>query len=250
MKEDTRWKIIVGTGLIMLSLVIYAAHYLIFQDLNHLLIYFIGELAFIPIEVLIVTLIIDQMLESREKKQRMEKMKMVIGTFFSTVGTPLLRVLAGADPTIGQIKGRLVVGADWHSEMFLEVQTCLNNYTCGIAINQVDMEGLRGFLVSHEDFLLRLVENPVILEHESFTELILAINHLTEEMKARSDLAALPSSDMAHLTNDIQRVYSQVIPEWVRYMEYLKEHYPYLFSLEMRRNPFDESASVIIRQNQ
>lgn len=250
MKEDTRWKIIVGTGLIMLSLVTYAAHYMIFQDSHHLFIYFVGDLAFIPIEVLIVTLIIDQMLESREKMQRMEKMKMVIGTFFSTVGTPLLRVLSSADPTIEQIKDRLVVGADWHNEMFQEVQACLNNYTCGIAINQVDIEGLREFLVSQEDFLLRLVENPVILEHESFTDLILAINHLTEEMKARDDLAALPSSDMAHLTNDIQRVYSEVIPEWVRYMEYLKEHYPYLFSLEMRRNPFDESASVIIRQNQ
>lgn len=250
MKEDTRWKIIVGTGLITLSFVIYAAHYLIFQDLHNLLIYFVGELAFIPIEVLIVTLIIDQMLESREKKQRMEKMKMVIGTFFSTVGTPLLRVLAGADPTIGQIKDRLVVGADWDKEIFQKVQACLNNYACGVVIDRIDMEGLREFLVSHEDFLLRLVENPVILEHESFTDLILAINHLTEEMKARGDLATLPASDIVHLTNDIIRVYSQVIPEWVVYMEYLKEHYPYLFSLEMRRNPFDESASVIIRQSQ
>jgi len=247
MKEDTRWKIIVGTGLIMLSFVIYAAHYLIFQDAHHLLIYFVGDLAFIPIEVLIVTLIIDQMLESRDKIHRMEKMKMVIGTFFSTVGTPLLRVLSGADPTIGKIKDQLVIGADWHNEMFQEVQACLNNYTCGIAINQVDREGLRRFLVSQEDFLLRLVENPIILEHESFTDLILAINHLTEELKARDDLDALPSSDMAHLTNDIQRAYAELIPEWVIYMEYLKKNYPYLFSLEMRRNPFDESASVIIR---
>ncbi|WP_440951343.1 hypothetical protein [Methanosphaerula subterraneus] len=250
MKEDTRWKITAGAGLILLSLAIYAAHYLIFQDAHHLLIYFIGELAFVPIEVLIVTLIIDQMLESREKQHRMEKMKMVIGTFFSTVGTPLLRVLAGADPTIDQIKDRLVVGADWENKRFLEVRACLNTYTCGMAIHQVDMDGLRTFLVNQEDFLLRLVENPVILEHESFTDLILAINHLTEEMKARDDLAALPSADLAHLTNDILRVYSKVIPEWVTHMEYLKEHYPYLFSLEMRRNPFDASASVIIRQNQ
>jgi hypothetical protein len=42
--------------------------------------FFTGDLAFIPIEVLIVTLIIDQVLESWEKKRRMEKGNMVIGT--------------------------------------------------------------------------------------------------------------------------------------------------------------------------
>jgi hypothetical protein len=29
-------------------------------------------------------------------------------------------------------------------------------------------------------------------------------------------------------------------------MEYLRAHYPYLFSLAMRKNPFDTSASVVI----
>jgi len=32
-------------------------------------------------------------------------------------------------------------------------------------------------------------------------------------------------------------------------MEYLKNHYPYLFSLAMRKNPFDDSASVIVMQD-
>jgi hypothetical protein len=31
-------------------------------------------------------------------------------------------------------------------------------------------------------------------------------------------------------------------------MEYLKNHYPYLFNLAMRKNPFDESASVVVKQ--
>jgi hypothetical protein len=93
MKDDTRWKLKVGIGLVTLSIVFYAAHYLIFHDEHHLFIFFIGDLAFIPVEVLIVTLIIDQMLESREKQQRIEKLNMVIGTFFSTIGTSLLFLL-------------------------------------------------------------------------------------------------------------------------------------------------------------
>jgi hypothetical protein len=59
-------------------------------------------------------------------------------------------------------------------------------------------------------------------EHESFTDLILALNHLTEELKARGDLSALPPSDKSHLTTDIQRAYTRLIYEWITYMEYLK----------------------------
>lgn len=246
MKEDTRWKLIAGIGLITLSLAMFTAHYLLFQDSHHLFIFFIGDIAFIPIEVLIVTLIIDQMLESREKQRRMEKLNMVIGTFFSKIGTPLLAQLIKADTAIGSVKEQLVIGTDWHNEMFKDVQVCLKNHTCSIAIEHVDINGLRSFLIGNEDFLLRLVENPMVFEHETFTNLIFAINHLTEELKARDDLSTLPPSDKNHLAKDIERIYLQLIPEWLKYMEYLKKNYPYLFSLAIRKNPFDESASVIV----
>ena len=248
MKEDTRWKLIIATGLITLSLVLFTAHYLIFHDEHHLFIFFVGDLAFIPIEVLIVTLIIDQMLESREKKRRMEKLNMVIGTFFSTIGTPLLARLAGADESIGPVKERLVVSDEWNNAMFKDVKKCLGNYSCNVSTARIDLVTLRSFLIDHEEFLMRLVENPMVFEHESFTDLILALNHLTEEVKARGDLSILPPSDINHLSNDIQRVYAQLIREWIKYMEYLKDHYPYLFSLAMRKNPFDEAATVIVQQ--
>lgn len=249
MKEDTRWKIVAGVLLVTLTLAMFTAHYLIFQDSHHLFIFFIGDLAFIPIEILIITLIIDQMLESREKQRRIEKLNMVIGVFFSRFGTPLLSELTRADPTIGKVKPRLVIGPDWRNDMFRDVQDCLHNYSCTISIDRVNKAALREFLVTQEDFLLRLVENPVIFEHESFTDLILAINHLTEEMKARGDLSALPRPDQAHLASDICRAYSLLVLEWLKYMEYLKDHYPYLFSLAMRMNPFDESASVVFLQD-
>jgi hypothetical protein len=247
MKENTRWKLIAASGLILLSVILYTTHYMIFQDEHHLWIFLIGDLAFIPIEVLVVSLIIDQMLESREKQQRMEKLNMVIGTFFSKIGTPLLAQLCGVDPSIESIKNRLVIGADWHNSMFREVQECLNTYTCDVVISRIDMDALREFLVNNEDLLLRLVENPMVFEHESFSDLLLAINHLTEEMKARGDLTALPRSDTDHLTTDLKRVYSQLIREWLTYMEYLRNHYPYLFSLAMRKNPFDASACVVVK---
>ncbi|OPY38363.1 MAG: hypothetical protein A4E35_00786 [Methanoregula sp. PtaU1.Bin051] len=247
MKEETRWKLIAAFGLVTLSIILYSVHYALFHDEHHIFIFFVGDLAFVPVEILIVTLIIDQMLESREKKNRMEKLNMVIGTFFSTLGTPLLSMLSRTDPGIGTVRKNLVVGAGWDASRFREVQACLSSHACGVAIDRMDPEALKAFLLAREEFIIRLVENPMVFEHETFTDLLLAISHLMEELKARSDLVQLPPLDIAHLNGDLARVYERLVPEWLKYMEYLKNHYPYLFSLAMRTNPFDESASVIVK---
>ncbi|HII98581.1 MAG TPA: hypothetical protein HA272_04830 [Methanoregula sp.] len=246
MKEDTRWKILAGLALVTLSLTLYIAHFLIFHDAHHLLIFLVGDIAFIPFEVFIVTIIIDQMLENREKKQRMEKLNMVIGTFFSNAGIPLLALLAKADPDIHKVRPELAKGICDTDEGFTAVTNCLESHQCRVSADNIDLFALREFLKKEEDFLLRIVENPMVFEHESFTNLILAITHLDEELKSRGNLASLPDSDIAHLEGDIHRVYSQLVPAWLKYMDYLKTHYPYLYSLAMRRNPFDPEASVIV----
>ncbi len=246
MNEETRWKVFAGIVLITVSLAIYTVHILIFQDPRHVLIYLLGDIAFIPIEIFIVTLIIDRMLESREKQQRMEKLNLVIGTFFSTTGTPLLATFARADPCAGDIRAGLLIRETWTDEDFSRVRNLLGNHECGTEIGLVDLQALRAFLLSNEEFLLRIVENPMIFEHESFTESLLAISHLTEELKSRETVENLPGPDRSHLAGDIRRAYGRLVPEWVKYMEYLKNHYPYLFSLAMRKNPFDASASVVI----
>lgn len=246
MKEDTRWMLAAGTGLVLLSSALYAAHYLLFHDLHHIMVFGLHELAFVPLEVLVVTLIIDRMLESREKERRREKLNMVIGTFFSSAGTPLLGMLVQADPCIGSLRERLVVRDSWKKDTFSSVKEILGKYDCGVEIDRVDLGAVRDFLTKNQDFLLRLEENPMIFEHESFTDLILAISHLAEELKARKNLSTLPGDDTSHLAIDLRRVYSRLIPEWLRYMEYLQGQYPYLFHLAMRTNPFDPAASVVI----
>jgi len=50
----------------------------------------LGDVAFVPIEVLLVTLIIHRLLSEREKRTRLEKLNMVIGAFFSEMGTDVI----------------------------------------------------------------------------------------------------------------------------------------------------------------
>jgi hypothetical protein len=78
--------------------------------------------------------------------------------------------------------------------------------------------------------LLRLLENPNLLEQEAFTEPLWAVFHLADELYYRPELTSLPNSDYRHLAGDAQRAYSELTSEWLKYMAYLLKRYPYLFS--------------------
>jgi voltage-gated potassium channel len=186
------------------------------------------------------------MLTRREKQSRMEKLTMVIGTFFSEVGTDLLTMFSDYDPDLNEIRQDLIVTGEWTDGDFTSVSGKLIKYDYGIDIKRTDLAQLAAFLTGKRDFLLRLLENPTLLEHESFTELLHSVFHLTEELNFRDDVTSLPDTDRAHLAGDIERAYRLLVRQWLDYMRYLKNNYPYLFSLAMRTNPFDRTASPVV----
>ena len=241
------WQVFLGLSLVVLSILFYLLHYAIFRDPHHIFIYLIGDIAFVFIEVLMVTLIIHQLLNEREKRSRLEKLTMVIGAFFSEVGTNLLAFFSDFDPTLDNIRRELIVTNNWSEKEFSKISKRLKNYNYGIEAQKVNFKDLRNFLMEKKDFLLRLLENPNILEHETFTDLLRAVFHLTEELVARNDFGKLPVSDFDHLAGDIKRAYILLVHEWLDYMKYLKNNYPYLFSLAMRTNPFDQKASLVVK---
>jgi hypothetical protein len=239
-----RQQILLGLLLVLLSILFYALHYTLFRDAHHIFIYLVGDVAFVFIEVLLVTLIIHQVLSEREKRALRQKLNMVIGAFFSEVGTTLLEYLRGFDTNAPAISTRLLVNAEWSPEHFDKVEQVLKEHEFRIDSRTGDLQDLRDFIVQKRQFLLRLLENPNLLEHEEFTELLWAVFHLAEELSQRKSVADLPETDYRHLSGDIKRVYSLLVREWLSHMEHLKANYPYLFSLAVRTNPFDPGASV------
>ena len=242
------WQIFLGFSLLLLSIAFYVLHYLMFRDAHHIFIYLIGDIAFVFIEVLLVTLIIHQLLSDKEKREKLEKLNMVIGVFFSEVGTDLLIYLSNADPKLEKIRKDLIVKYNWSEQEFKDVNKSLNKYEYAVEIIQINLSDLQSHLIEKRDFLIRLIENPILFEHESFTGLLRAVFHLTEELQSREDIVNLPPSDYKHLTGDIKRVYGLLVKQWLDYMKHLKSNYPYLFSLAMRTNPFDKEASPIVRE--
>ncbi len=186
------------------------------------------------------------MLSRREQLNRMKKLNMVIGVFFSEVGTKLIRMFVDLDPNAEEIRKGMNINEKWTHQDYRKVSDPLKKFLFDIEISRSELGSLKEFLLTQRDFLVRLLENPTLLEHESFTELLRAVFHLTEELAFREDPKKLPESDQRHIKGDMIRVYHLLVREWVDYMEYLKVNYSYLFSLAMRTNPFNRQASPII----
>lgn len=241
------WEVRLGIILVASSVIIYTVKHLVLGDPENTYNYIFNAIGFLPINVLLVTLILNQLLSVRAKRERLEKLNMVIGTFFSEAGTGLLTFISDRDPDLPRLRQELIVTDAWTPERFSRVQASLRDHCCTVAVDAADLQELCRYLTERRDFLLRLLENPVLMEHESFTNLLRAVFHLTEELERRGDFAGLPESDLRHLAGDVERVYGLLVREWIAYMEYLKRNYPYLFSLAMRSNPFDETASPVVR---
>ena len=240
------WMTLFGAGLAVLSLALHFLHYLIFSDLHHICIYLLGDIAFIPLNVLVVTLIIDKLLNKREKQSLMNKLNMVIGVFFSETGNELLRRLTEFSGAADKFRDTMKPGMNWSVRDIRNISKTTRTIDPGIDCARASLKNLKAFLLDRRSSLLRLMENPNLMEHEAFTDVLWAVVHLTEELAARDLDKPMPAPDAAHLAGDIRRAYEQLVQSWLGYMAHLKVAYPYLYSLALRQNPFDPSASATI----
>ena len=186
------------------------------------------------------------LLNRREKLVRQQKLHMIIGVFFSELGTRLMKLFAGSDSGIWRLNEGLVITTKWQAADYSAARKLLSEHEFAVNSREADLEAIFNLLASRGDLLLRLYENPFLLEHQSFTELLRAVLHFKEELLNRERFDGLPDDDYAHLSGDIRRVYTILVSEWLFYMQYLQKNYPYLFSLAVRLNPFNKQGAVII----
>ena len=95
--KKIKYYFIISTILIALSAVMFIAHYLVFGQAENTAYYSLMNLCFIPINSLVVTIILEKLIDYRAKKERMEKLNMLIGIFFTEVGTDLMHLIINAD---------------------------------------------------------------------------------------------------------------------------------------------------------
>lgn len=232
-----------GIFLVLLSVALHALHYFIFGDLKHIFVYLLGDIAFIPLEVFLVTMVIDQLLERRDKEKRLKKMHMLIGLYFQELGFNLLRLIVFADENRQDFQNVCAIGQDWKTSDFRKLEKWLSERKADINPKQIDYDALYHMLSSQKNLMINLISNPTLLEHENFSELLIAVNHLHDEMTLRSKLKDTTDykPDYRHWKTDIERVYKLSANQWIRYIEHLKEDYPFLYNAARVTNPFENS---------
>lgn len=233
--------------LLATSTTIYLVDYLVDGSFKGVATSFLGNLAFLPVYIMVVTLTLEQILKERERQTLRRKLNMVIGVFFSEVGTRLFRELAGYLVRNDVLRASLQVSQQWQERDFSEALALLHRLDVTLDCGDRDKEGLKSFLVGKRDFMVGLLENQNLLEHEEFTDLLWAVFHLVEELDARESLDNMPKADIDHLNGDMKRVFGHLAREWVLYMLHLKQDYPYLFSLAVRMNPMADQVSPHLR---
>ena len=209
------WKIWLSLGLVSLSAGLYFLHYTVFHDARHIFYYLLSDIAFIPLDVLLVVLVLHQIITSHEKQVMFKKLNMVFGAFFSELGTELLKDFSRFDSAPEELKSKLLVKKEWTKKKFLDLKKKLKNHRIEVDSRKGDLAKLRTLLISKREFLLRLLENPNLLEHEEFTGLLWAVFHLAEELSFREHVNHLPAADYDHLSGDIKRVYVLLVGEWL-----------------------------------
>ncbi|MGI2336058.1 MAG: hypothetical protein ACRKGH_05385 [Dehalogenimonas sp.] len=246
--SDRRFITIAGLIAVALSGLLYTLHYTIFADAHHIFIFALHDIAFLPIEVFLVVVVIERLLAQRERKALHSKLNMVVGAFFMVVGNRLMAELLTDFYERETLYQRFKISEKWERSDFNQARAEALKIELEVDFNRIDLQGLKTFLTENRQFLMTLMENPNLLEREAFSDLLWAITHLAEELDARDNLTALPETDRKHLTGDINRFYDRLVAEWLSYAEHLKEHYPYFYSLLLRTHPFQHKPSAVVEQ--
>ena len=238
MKKRTKETILIGSGLVLLSVILHYIHVLIFNDVHHTMIFLVADIAFIPLEVFFTTIVIDKMIERREKEHLLEKLNMLIGLFYTELGTKLLSDIVKGDAHGVMANHRTITADTWCDKSFAKLHEDILQYDYEINIDKINLRDIRNRLDNNKDLLINLISNGSLLEHETFTEMLMTIMHLKEELDTRYS-KDIEEYEIKHIEKDLMDVYKYLTIEWAEYMKYLSRNYPSLYCKALINNPFD-----------
>jgi len=231
--------------LISMSVLVYLFQFLVFARPEDTVFYFLEDLGFVPISVLLVTLGVNTVLTQRDKKATLEKVSIVINEFYAETGTELIMGLRGYITNLDEISGAMQISGKWTDKDFNEAKAFLISSPIRIDIEIGGIYELHRLFQEKKEQILRLFENANLMEHDSFTDMLWAAYHVYDELRSRESLENLPAADTRHLNVDIERAAGLLMIEWLESMRLLKVKYPYLYSLAVRKCPFTHGKVVI-----
>lgn len=227
--KKIRYYFVISFILIALSSIMFFIHYLIFGQALNTAYYSLMNLCFIPINSLVVTIMLEKLIDYRAKKDRIEKINMLVGIFFTEVGGKLMHLIIDSDK---DAKNYITNFEDLN-----KIKKCLYEYNYKVDMKYIDLCAIKNILVEHNNLFVTLISNESILQHQIFTDLLMSVIHLRDEIIfIEKDKDS--GFNINHLENDVIRVYKNISIQWISYLEYLSKSYPFLYNNAIRVNPF------------
>ncbi len=235
--KNKRDNIILIVTLTTVSAMIYAIQYVLFHDIHDTFFLMLQDMAFLPFQALIVSLVINKFLNITERRRTTKKINVIISTFFVESGVEMMMEISRFDQNHLKECELIQMNELEHKDV-KTAKKLVENFEYNFQVKSEKLGELASIMDKNRGFLLKLLENPNLLEHEAFTDMLWAVFHVADELKTRGDLKTLSESDTSHLAVDLQRAYKAMVKEWIGYIYYLKEEYPFLYTIAIRKNPF------------
>jgi len=234
-------RLILSVILIAASLVLYFIHYLIFQDLHHIGMFFLTDLAILPLEVVLVYIVLHSVLSGRGKNLARERLNSLMGIFFNEVGRDLLFFFSRYDLKYEETQKYLDIGGHWTRKDFNRRIKEYKKYTAKLAVPEIDFCSLGTLLLNKKDFLLKVFTNAGTFESGSITYIFHTLLNLIDNLERQKK-----NNDYSHfhLVVNIDKLYTILIYQWLNYMRYLNNHYPDYYSAIVRS--IDDNGDVAL----
>lgn len=247
MKKEFKWgNLIIVVLLLALAALVYVAQVMIFQNPRQTIYYIFQDTAFLPLHVLLVTFVLDQLINRREKNKKLKQINIIRSAFFNEAGTPLIESMLKFSTNLDTLKAQVKQTDYWTHEQDINLET-VKKFEHVIDSKKSDLIALKNEFMAKKEYVLNIIQNQNLLEeHDAFTDMLWALYHVMDELNNREEtqILILPQHDLDHLSRDFERAFKLLIMEWAIYMKHLKKEYPYLFSLALRKNPFAEQQVI------
>ncbi len=214
--------IIIISVLLAISACIYGMQILIFKDVRNTEFYIFQDMAFIPISIAITTVVVGELLDINNKRDSRQKTRMLTSTFFSDIGFELMSMLA----LVSNIDEALLQTINDSDLSEQDKISAIKN--SGFTVN-ADMgiyTIISDVIIASKTDILILSSNPMLYDHEYFSDLLWELLHLMDEFRLRGDYVKLTPNDLTELNSDFAQVLELLLINWVVNAKYLKETYP------------------------
>ncbi len=216
--------------LLLISVCVYISQLCIFHDPHNTFFYILQDLAFLPFTIAIATIVVGEVMDARERAERLQKTRMLASTFFTELGTAMLREMLQSvemDPAIRELLGEEILDAAFPAA---ELSEHIEKAHMKVAVTKEFYESMKNLILSRQTSLLIISSNPLLLEHESFTGMLWSIFHLVDEFRLRGEYDELSQTDILHFQADFTATLELLLVNWSSNVRYMKTTYPNFFS--------------------